>query len=349
VVELNALPGAAMIVNSALEVIDCNTSALKVLGLPIGEHGCERLTQALAQEQTELGDSLALATASLSTGEEERFAWRHGDYRFEVSISLRADDDSEYLVMLSDRTGEMLTQDIQVNARHYLEHILGQIPVGVVVLDSRSRITSANTQMLCFFEKLAGVGDLLSVIGSTLLELLPESPGGRWHSLCEAVLIDAVPTPQAADEEKEEKGSYSTNDGDLDLTTEVTPLRDQTGTLSGAILMATDITERARLEHEVMRMEKLATVGQMVVTINHEINNPLLIISTNAQAMRLMNPDFDDKTTKKLLKIEEQVKRISLVTEQLRSLDEVSSQEYIAEGPQMIDLWGDSKKSVEGE
>jgi hypothetical protein len=62
-----------------------------------------------------------------------------------------------------------------------------------------------------------------------------------------------------------------------------------------------------------------------------------------------MNPDFDDKTTKKLLKIEEQVKRISLVTEQLRSLDEVSSQEYIAEGPQMIDLWGDSKKSVEGE
>lgn len=96
-----------------------------------------------------------------------------------------------------------------------------------------------------------------------------------------------------------------------------------------------------------MRVEKLATVGQMVVTINHEINNPLLIISTNAQAMRLMNPDLDEKTTKKLYKIEEQVKRISEVTERLRTLDEVSSEEYITEGPQMIDMWGKGGASGE--
>jgi C4-dicarboxylate-specific signal transduction histidine kinase len=137
-----------------------------------------------------------------------------------------------------------------------------------------------------------------------------------------------------------EKGTFNTEQGDLVLSTEVTPLRDQGGALTGTILMTSDITERARLEQELMRMEKLATVGQMVVTINHEINNPLLIISTNAQAMRLMNPDLDEKTTKKLYKIEAQVKRISEVTERLRTLDEVSSEEYITEGPQMIDLWG---------
>ncbi len=332
---LDALPRAAMIVNGALEVLACNPAALKAVGLSAGPQGCQRLTQALGEGQTELGDNLALATASLSPGEEERFSWRNDDSSFEVSISLHEDDgEGEYFVMLADRTSDMLTQDIQVTARHYLEQILGQIPVGVVVLDRNLRVTSANTQMLDFFNRLAGVADLVDVIGSTLLQVLPDSPGSRWHASCEEIISGSAQAVEA------EKGSFSTEQGDLVLSTEVTPLRDQGGALTGTILMTTDITERARLEQELVRMEKLATVGQMVVTINHEINNPLLIISTNAQAMRLMNPDLDEKTTRKLHKIEEQVKRISEVTERLRSLDEVSAEEYISEGPQMIDVWG---------
>ena len=118
--QLDALPWAAMIVNGALEVLDCNKAALKAVGLAVGPEACERLAQALAETQTELGDNLALATASLTPGEEERFGWRNGDSSFEVSISLYGDD-GEYFVTLTDRTSEMLTQDIQVTARHYLE------------------------------------------------------------------------------------------------------------------------------------------------------------------------------------------------------------------------------------
>ena len=67
--ELDALPRAAMLVNGALEVLECNPAALKAVGLAVGPQGCQRLTQALAEEQNELGDQLALATASLSPGE----------------------------------------------------------------------------------------------------------------------------------------------------------------------------------------------------------------------------------------------------------------------------------------
>ena len=327
--ELDALPRAAMLVNGALEVLECNPAALKAVGLAVGPQGCQRLTQALAEEQNELGDQLALATASLSPGEEELFPWRHGDSSFEVSISLceEGEGEGEYFIMLADRTSEMLTQDIQVTARHYLEQILGQIPVGAAVLDRNLRIASANAHMLGFFNQLGGVDDLVGVIGPTLLQALPEPPGTGWHALCDRTIAGSEPIPDP------EKRTFCTDQGDLVLSTEVAPRRDQGGELTGVILMAMDITERARLEQELMRME-------MVVTINHEINNPLPIISTNAQAMRLMNPDLDEKTTKKLHKIEEQVKRISEVTERLRSLDEVTSEEYIAEGPQMIDVWG---------
>ena len=53
----------------------------------------------------------------------------------------------------------------------------------------------------------------------------------------------------------------------------------------------------------------------------------------------MLNPNLDDKIVGKLLVIEEQVKRISAVTERLRSMEQVDTNEYIPSGPQMIDVW----------
>ena len=123
------------------------------------------------------------------------------------------------------------------------------------------------------------------------------------------------------------------------LNNVATPLPDAAGQTAGVILITDDVTEEARLEKELVKAEKLATVGQMVVTINHEINNPLSIISTNAQTLRILNKDLDEKAVAKLLRIEDQVKRIAEVTERLRKLDEIATNEYIRDGEQMIDVW----------
>ena len=122
------------------------------------------------------------------------------------------------------------------------------------------------------------------------------------------------------------------------LNNVATPLPDAAGQTAGVILITDDVTEEARLEKELVKAEKLATVGQMVVTINHEINNPLSIISTNAQTLRILNKDLDEKAVAKLLRIEDQVKRIAEVTERLRKLDEIATNEYIRDGEQMIDV-----------
>lgn len=123
------------------------------------------------------------------------------------------------------------------------------------------------------------------------------------------------------------------------LNNVATPLPDAAGQTAGVILITDDVTEEARLKKELVKAEKLATVGQMVVTINHEINNPLSIISTNAQTLRILNKDLDEKAVAKLLRIEDQVKRIAEVTERLRKLDEIATNEYIRDGEQMIDVW----------
>ena len=171
-------------------------------------------------------------------------------------------------------------------------------------------------------------------------ELLPEEIGDGWQRLCRTVLDSGEPA-------EETKRSFAGTEGELVLNATATPLPDTIGQTAGVILIADDVTEEARLEKELVKAEKLATVGQMVVTINHEINNPLTIISSNAQTLRILNKDLDEKAKAKLIRIEDQVKRIAEVTERLRKLDEIATNEYIRDGEDMIDVWNEKQREDE--
>ena len=58
--------------------------------------------------------------------------------------------------------------------------------------------------------------------------------------------------------------------------------------LSGgcSAVVMTDITEIQQLEQELLKMDKLATVGELTSGIAHEIRNPLAGIKTTAQALK---------------------------------------------------------------
>lgn len=51
-------------------------------------------------------------------------------------------------------------------------------------------------------------------------------------------------------------------------------------------ILLTDISEIYRLEQELLKMDKLATVGELTSGIAHEIRNPLAGIKTTAQALQ---------------------------------------------------------------
>ena len=330
---LQKFPRGAIVVDDALTVQEVNSRAAALFGLHRNDAAAKELTDVLATDDR--GDELALATARLvRPGEEETFEWRRQDRHYEVSVT-RAGEGELFVVFFIDVTDARLTERIHLDARHYLEAILADIPLGIAVLDAAGRITFANRRMRDLGARLVGRGDLAELIGSDVRDLAPDATGERWGTLC----ADAMASVQTMEAERE-----ALLEGELVIAAQAQPLHDHRGTLKGAILVVEDVTEQARLESELISMEKLATVGQMVITVNHEINNPLVIISTNAQSLRLLNKDLDDKSRKKLERIETQVKRISDVTERLRTLDEVSSSEYIVDGPDMVDIWGKDKK-----
>lgn len=337
---LQAFPQPVLVIDGDLRVLACSRRVLPLFGLRTRSGDAdprESLAQALTTEP-ELADRLALATARLGRpGEETTFDWRRRDHTHAVTLTAVAGEVEAYVAVFADTTAQAMAEDIQLNARRYLEQVLDDISVGVAVLNQELRITLLNRQQLRFFERMGTTVTLVDGIGARLDQVLAEAPGRAWHELAEEVgrRGERLEAPRQA---------FSGQAGELVLATGLSPLRDGHGQGCGVILMCEDVTEQARLERELIRVEKLATVGQMVVTVNHEINNPLSIISANAQTLRLLRRDLDERSVAKLLKIEEQVKRIAAVTERLRRMDEVATSAYIASGPEMIDVWADRRE-----
>lgn len=338
---LQSFPRPLLVVDNALEIRGYSRKVFSVFGLRFRDYADDpegSLGKVLGDEES-LGDELALATARVvRPGDEETFDWIHRKRNYE--ITLHAQEDGIFLVLFEDMTDSAVSEEILMKARGYLEHILSNIPLGVMVLNSELRITSINRQQQRFLRQIGVEFAFVDAIGASLQELLPEEIGDGWQRLCRTVL-------DSGERAEETKRSFAGTEGELVLNATATPLPDTIGQTAGVILIADDVTEEARLEKELVKAEKLATVGQMVVTINHEINNPLTIISSNAQTLRILNKDLDEKAKAKLIRIEDQVKRIAEVTERLRKLDEIATNEYIRDGEDMIDVWNEKKREDE--
>ena len=61
-------------------------------------------------------------------------------------------------------------------------------------------------------------------------------------------------------------------------------------------IVLTDISEIHRLQQEILRMDKLASVGELTSGIAHEIRNPLAGIKTTAQALQEELPENDHRS-----------------------------------------------------
>lgn len=81
------------------------------------------------------------------------------------------------------------------------------------------------------------------------------------------------------------------------------------------------VAERTRqladAQAQLVRSEKLATVGQLTASIAHEINNPIAVIQGNMDLVReLLGPD-EQRVRTELKLVDEQVERMRLIVTQL--------------------------------
>jgi PAS domain S-box-containing protein len=94
------------------------------------------------------------------------------------------------------------------------------------------------------------------------------------------------------------------------------PIRDKEGKIIGVVLVFRDITEKQKVENELVRMEKLESVGLLAGGIAHDFNNILTVILGNITLARLFSKS-GDKAHYRLTEAEKAVLRAQDLTRQL--------------------------------
>lgn len=261
------------------EFIACNEAAVRMLRYP-GKDGVLPLHPArlspqyqpdgqLSRDKADRMIALALAQGS------HRFEWIHcsphrDEFPVEVLLTpVRLDDRPFILVTWRD-----ITERKQAETRlREQAAIIDQSPVAVIVTDLSHRVTYCNRAAL----ELYGL-PREALLGRTAEEIFGEETARQIVDGRAATL---------------DTGRWS---GRVSLTTpggqarvvefHMGLLSDDTGHPQARLSLAVDITEKARLEEQFLRAQRMEHLGQLAAGVAHDLNNILSPVLMAAPLLR---------------------------------------------------------------
>ena len=101
----------------------------------------------------------------------------------------------------------------------------------------------------------------------------------------------------------------------INVSLTISPVKDDYGKVIGAAKIARDITERKKTERALILNEKLASVGRLVASVAHEINNPLEAV-TNLIYLAKRDAFDEIKVTERLDAASQELYRVAHITRQ---------------------------------
>jgi PAS domain S-box-containing protein len=186
------------------------------------------------------------------------------------------------------------------NARIYNEILLQNLTTGVVAADADGRVTVFN-------QEAAQIAGLNTNGGERTVDDLP------------APLRDIIQTTLTSGERQEHREvELRAAAGRTYARASSATFRGQGGELLGALMVVTDITALKRLELQIRRSDRLASLGTLSAGMAHEIKNPLVSIKTFAQLLPERYQESDFRATFSSLIVHEIDRIDSLVNQLLR-------------------------------
>ncbi len=190
--------------------------------------------------------------------------------------------------------------------QEFSANIIESAPVGITSVDSSLRVNYWNRGM----ELLAGIGREVA-LDQPVDQLLPWLRrelilGGAQHE-------EVVQTPA--------QQCFRVN---------VSPFKDPSG---GVVIILEDITEKTKMEEQLLQASKLASIGRLTAGISHEIGNPLASISSLVQELAALDdsssegPEFMQDS---LNAINGHLERISRIVRSLGDFARVSTSRKVA-------------------
>ena len=203
-----------------------------------------------------------------------------------VKVPLRAGDGSTYGVagIWTDVTEQIRSHEAVAR----LAVALDATGDGMATFDRDLKVTSWNAAA----EKLSGfpaeqiVGQDVSALAP--LALMP-ADAARLAATYGAVLAGQV---------MEREARHRTASGqEIVLRTLIYPTRDESGEVTGGLVLGRDVTaeraaeeERLRLQHQVEHLQRLESLGQLAGGVAHDFNNLLAVINLTAEVLESSLP-----------------------------------------------------------
>src|SRR4029450_8019534 len=113
----------------------------------------------------------------------------------------------------------------------------------------------------------------------------------------------------------------------LTVNFSATSLMDKEGNTRGTLIIIDNITDRVRLEDQLVQNEKLTSIGLLAAGVAHEVNTPLAVISSYSQMLRKQISPADNGY-KLLEKITAQTFRASEIVNSLLSFSRTNATEF---------------------
>ena len=165
------------------------------------------------------------------------------------------------------------------NAKIYNETLLQHLTSGVIAAGTDGRITVFNNE--------AG-----QITGLSPEEMLSCSLNALPLELAEPL----VATLTTGESQQDCEIALNVSDGDVSIRASTSIFHGQDRQVLGALMVLTDVTAIKRLELQIRRSDRLASLGTLSAGMAHEIKNPLVSLKTFAQLLpeRYQDSDFRD-------------------------------------------------------
>lgn len=205
-------------------------------------------------------------------------------------------------VQVEEVIKRMRLREIQVS-RNLLRGVIDSIPVGLALIDPEGGILAVNRSLAQRFGR-----EPVGMVGK-----LYENVIGPWGQ------STASHTFQTGKPRQMRQSLRSADGTQVLMEISCIPLFDHYGNTYQVVEVWENITERVSLQTQLIRVEKLAAIGQLAASIVHEVGNPLQAIQGFLSLfLEQCPPEVNNQHYLKLA--EEEIERIVHVLARLRDL-----------------------------
>ena len=272
-----------LIVDEKGYVLSSNTSLERMSGFDkselIGKHA-----SSLIVDDKEIKKAILEKTAELF---EKGFATYEAQYKtkggkrldVECTSSMIRNDQGEYIAgvaVLRDISERKRTQREIKEGKEFLEKIIQGSKDGIVISDEMGYILSIN-------EALQEMLDINreEVIGKHASELIIEDQAEKKKMI--GNMGELFEKGFASYETR-----YTRKDGNyVDIECYSSIIKDDTGKVLAGISIGRDITERKRMQQQLLQSEKLRSLGELAGGVAHDFNNVLAAILGRVQLLKM--------------------------------------------------------------